>query len=150
MCGKKTIGISLINKNSFHIELKKVTYTGLDIHESLPKGTSITLKTIDNYEILDISADAIKAEFKRENFFEPSAIFEIEIVMEIEYRLNKMQDDDEFNKSDIENEFKKHIGQYLSPAATYASILTSALTNVSNRIPVINPPFPLLKKDEGI
>jgi hypothetical protein len=136
----------LIDKKPYDLELYKVVYKTVDIPEDIPGETVFKLKTRDNYRILNITEKRIEIEFKREQYFEPKAVFEIEISIRTKYEIKK---DKEKNVSKIiEDQFKKDIDDYLRPAAIQSSIIVSNLTNINFRTPIVSPPFPVLERGE--
>lgn len=134
--------LQIINDSSFNLSLEKVRFNRLDIPESLTKGVQPQLKTKDNYRILEITHNNVKIEFIREKYFEPAGLFQIEVVITLFY---KLQDSNNKEKEKIiKEDLKKAYLKLLSPAATRASILVSALTGINFKNPVVDPPYPLL------
>lgn len=134
--------LQIINDSSLNLSLEKVRFNRLDIPESLTKGVQPQLKTKDNYRILEITHNNVKIEFMREKYFEPAGLFQIEVVITLFY---KLQDSNNKEKEKIiKEDLKKAYLKLLSPAATRASILVSALTGINFKNPVVDPPYPLL------
>lgn len=134
--------LQIINDSSLNLSLEKVRFNRLDIPESLAKGVQPQLKTKDNYRILDITHNNVKIEFIREKYFEPAGLFQIEVVITLFYRLQDSNSKE--REKIIKEDLKKAYLKLLSPAATRASILVSALTGINFKNPVVDPPYPLL------
>ncbi|HAJ33556.1 MAG TPA: hypothetical protein DCK79_09345 [Candidatus Atribacteria bacterium] len=135
--------LKLIDDSNFNISLGKVRFDRLGIPEDLPDGVEFKLRTKDNYKILKITSNKVDIEFTREKYFEPAGLFKIEIVIIVGYKLksSKSSEREKIIEEDLKNQYLK----LLSPAATRASILVSALTDVDWRKPIVDPPYPLLK-----
>ncbi|MGI6585792.1 MAG: hypothetical protein ACOX3L_07620 [Lutisporaceae bacterium] len=138
--------LQLIDDSSFHVSLRKVKFDSLGIPNDLPENTEFRLRTKDSYKILKLTDNMVEFEFTREKFFEPAGFFAIEIVLTVDYKLksSKNKDKEKVIERDIKNEYFK----LLSPAATRASMLVSALTDIDWRSPVVDPPYPISEDDE--
>jgi hypothetical protein len=134
--------LQIIDDSSFNLSLEKVSYNSLGIPEGLSKGENLKLRTKDNYKILRIRNNEVKIEFIREKYFEPVGLFQIEIILTIVYKLRESNNKEKGKI--IEQDLKKEYSKLLSPAATRASILISALTAINFKNPVVDPPYPLL------
>jgi hypothetical protein len=134
--------LQIIDDSSFNLSLEKVSYNSLGIPEGLSKGENLKLRTKDNYKILRIRNNEVKIEFIREKYFEPVGLFQIEIILTIAYKLRESTNKEKGKI--IEQDLKKEYSRLLSPAATRASILISALTGINFKNPVVDPPYPLL------
>lgn len=141
----KTFKLQLIDDSSFNISLGKVRFDSLGIPEDLPDGVKFKLRTKDSYKILKLTNNKVELEFTREKFFEPDGLFKIEIVLTVGYKLkpSKNKEKEKIIKEDLKNQYFK----LFSPAATRASILVSALTDVDWKKPVVDPPYPLFEND---
>jgi len=141
----ETYKLQLIDDSSFNISLGKVRFDSLSIPENLPDGVNFKLRTKDSYKILKLTNNEVELEFTREKFFEPDGLFKIEIVLAVSYKLkpSNNKEKEKVIKEDLKNQYFK----LLSPAATRASILVSALTDVDLKKPVVDPPYPLFKND---
>lgn len=142
----KTYQLQLIDDSNYNILLEKASFDSLDVPESVLDGIKFKLKTKDSYKILKLTNEKVEFEFKREKFFEPAGLFKIEIVLTVGYKLKKSKNKEreKIIKEDIKNKYRN----LFSPAATRASILVSALTNVNWKEPVVDPPYPLFKDDK--
>jgi len=69
-------------------------------------------------------------------------LFEIEIILTITYKLRESNNKEK--SKIIEQDLKKEYSKLLSPAATRASVLVSALTGINFKNPVVDPPYPML------
>ena len=136
---------ALINKNSYRVILNKVYYKDIYLPKDLPEDTVLKLKIRDSYRVLNITDKRLEAEFRREYYFEPKAMFEIEVIMIIQYKINEQQE--EINRELIEEQFKKDIDALIRPAASHCSVIVSALTNVNFKTPIVGPPFLVTDKD---
>jgi hypothetical protein len=134
--------LQIIDDSSFSLSLEKVSYNRLGIPEGLGKGENLKLRTKDNYKILRITNNEVEIEFIREKYFEPVGLFQIEIILTIAYKLRESTNKEKGKI--IEQDLKKEYSRLLSPAATRASILISALTGINFKNPVVDPPYPLL------
>ena len=136
--------LQIIDDSSFNLTLKKLKYDYLDKPKDIKKGIALKLRTKDNYKISEIKGNEVKIEFVREKYFEPEGLFKIEIVLIVGYRL-KESDNKDKNKI-IKEDLKNDCIKLLSPAATRASIIVSSLTGIDFKNPIVDPPYPLLKK----
>ncbi|MBN1971117.1 MAG: hypothetical protein JW870_17255 [Candidatus Delongbacteria bacterium] len=134
--------LQIIDDSSFNLSLEKVIYNRLGISEGLSKGGNLKLRTKDHYKVLKITNNEVKIEFIREKYFEPAGLFQIEIVITLDYRLRESNNKEKGEI--IEEDLKREYSKLLSPAATRASILVSALTGINFKNPVVDPPYPLL------
>ena len=142
----KTYKLQLIDDSSFNISLVKVRFDSLGIPEDLPNNVKFKLRTKDSFKILKLTNTKVELEFTREKFFEPDGLFKIVIVLTVGYKLkpSKNKEEEKIIKEDLKNQHFK----LLSPAATRASILVSALTGIDWKNPVVDPPYPLFERDE--
>ena len=138
----KEYKLQIIDDSSFNLSLEKVSYNCLGTPEGLSKGENLKLRTKDNYKILRIRNNEVKIEFIREKYFEPVGLFQIEIILAIAYKLRESNNKEKGKI--IEQDLKKEYSKLLSPAATRASVLVSALTGINFKNPVVDPPYHML------
>jgi hypothetical protein len=134
--------LQIIDDSSFNLSLEKVSYNSLGIPEGLSKGENLKLRTKDNYKILRIRNNEVKIEFIREKYFEPIGLFQLKIVLNIVYKLRESNNKEKMKG--IEQDLKNGYSRLLSPAATRASILVTALTGINFKNPIVDPPYPVL------
>lgn len=132
--------LSLIDDSNFKISLEKVSYIKLDYIENVTGKLEVSLKTKDGYKVIKSDKEELVLEFKREKYFEPESIFKIKVVMNIWYKLDNTHDT-KAKKNHLRDEIEKNIDILVAPAASYSSIIISALTSVGMSIPIIDPPF---------
>lgn len=141
----ETSSVNYLDDSKFQIILQKVRFDKVEIPSDLFEDSNIEMKTNDSYRIREITSDEVAIQFTREKYFEPSALFEAEIVFAVKYKLQLSQvvggDKEKLIRQEIENRYHK----LLTPAAVYASMIMATLTAVDWRIPVVDPPYPLKK-----
>lgn len=141
----KPYELQIIDDSSFVISLKKVKFENIDIPQGLTADDEVKIKTKDSYKITKITNDKLELEFRREKFFEPAALFTIEVVLSIRYKLKPSKNED--RKKIIMEDLDKELLKLLAPVTTKASIIISALTSIDLEVPIVDPPF-FLGSDE--
>ncbi|MFW6270509.1 MAG: hypothetical protein ACOC4G_10560 [Bacillota bacterium] len=132
-----------INRRNF--ELQSVTYKKVHT-KSNEESIEVESKTKDSYHIKDIDNKRVIIEFKRKNFFEPSVIFDIEIIINLIFPLK--QTNSNVNKEELKEEIKKEIndnaGRLLYPASSISSFIITSLTKSDSKSPLVTTPYPML------
>lgn len=140
-------GLQIIDPASFNVKLKKVRFDRLEIKDDLSDDTDFDLKTKDDYKIMKVTDNKVELEFKREKYFEPAGLFKIEIVFGVDYYFQSPGKAAAKKEEEIKDEIEKEYRGLFAPAAATASLIVSSLTSVDWRIPIIDPPYPLPRKE---
>lgn len=141
----KPYELQIIDDSKFAISLEKVEFKNVGIPADL-NDDDIKIRTKDSYKIINVTNDKVELEFKREKFFEPAALFAIEVVISISYKLKPTSKDEDRNKL-IKEDINNERSRLLAPAATRASMIVSTLTSINLKVPMVDPPY-FLEEDD--
>lgn len=136
----------LINKRSITITLEKVSYKDIGIPKTLKKDSVVSSRTIDSYEILDVTDKNIDLRFLRNVFFIPKAFMEAYVQMRVNLNLTNQERKIE---EEIKSELEKRKDELLQLAICNASVIISTITSISMASPIITPPFFVEEKDDN-
>ncbi|WP_350343480.1 hypothetical protein PRVXT_002789 [Proteinivorax tanatarense] len=145
----------LINEKSFKVKLNKVQYNDVGLEKNLAMEikegkTRLVPQINDNYKWKSLGKNGVEIEFVRKKYFMPAGIYTIEVSISVFYALNKLSDQSESIKEQLEVEVENRKVQLLAPATHQTSLLISNITNVnSNTLPTVTPPFTKESKTKG-
>ncbi|MCK4257980.1 MAG: hypothetical protein KAX49_03330 [Halanaerobiales bacterium] len=133
----------LIDGNKINIQLKSVNFNySQPSKELLENIKEFETNIKDNYSILDIAEDHVKIIFERNVYFDPKALYDIEIKIILKYKLNEITDKDDDYLKKLKCEINDRIDDLMMPATIHSSVLVSQLTNVdSNDLPLVTAPI---------